>query len=264
MKRLFLPLLLGASTFTLLQPIHAAVLSGNNNIVTGIGNGFNGANTSAVAATSTTFGYSDNSVGTSAASLADDFTLSSNSLVSSVSFFSYSTSTYPSPPVSPFTGATLSLWNAQPGTAGASVLFSSTTIGATGWTGAYRVASTTLTNAQRPVFFLTLDFPNVALNAGTYWASWAVTGVASPGVSASVFNPPLMNADGTQPAGNAIQSTNGGVTWIATTDASTLVTNGLPLTVNGTVVPEPSTVTLFALVGATLTAAAAVRRRSRA
>ncbi|MDQ2659443.1 MAG: hypothetical protein M3Y03_03385 [Verrucomicrobiota bacterium] len=187
------PLLILCAAALSVQFARADVLFDQSNITTGIGNGFNGANTSAIAANSASFGYTNNSTPTSGLNyqLAEDFSLSAQSLISSIVFYSYSTSTYPSPPTSPFTGATLNIWNAQPGTAGAAVIFSSSTLAMTAWTGVYRVQTTTLTNAQRPVFSLTMSFANISLAAGTYWAAWTVTGVAAPGNPASVFNPPL-------------------------------------------------------------------------
>jgi hypothetical protein len=130
------------------------------------------------------------------------------------------------------------------------------------WTGAYRVQNSTLTNAQRPVFTLTAGFSNIALVAGNYWATFAVTGVASPGTAGSVFTPPLMNTNGTQPAGNGIQSPDGGATWGQTFDTTTGATNRFPLTVTGTAVPEPSSVALFALSG--IGGLVALMRRRRA
>lgn len=247
-----------AASASWLTTAGAVTLFDSSNILTGTGNGANGANTSSIASTSTTYGYSENSVGTSTISLAEDFTLSSGSTVNLITFDAYSTSTYPANPTSPFTGATVNIWNAQPGTAGAVILFTSSTLATTAWTGIYRVTSTTLTNSQRPVFTLSVSFNNVALAAGNYWASWSVTSLVSPGVATSVFTPPLMNTDGTQPTGNAIQSTTGGASWIALTDASTGVTNRLPLTVAGNV-PEPGPMVWLSL--ATVGTVLVVRRR---
>ena len=259
MKR-FGSILLGLAALAApLTPASAVVtLYNNSNITTGVGNGLNGANTSAIALGDSAYGFTDNGV-TLTYALADDFTLSTASQVTQVTFDAYSTSTYPSPPTSPFTAATVSIWNAQPGTAGATVLFTSSTLAATAWTGVYRVQSTTLTNAQRPVFTLSVSFNNVPLVAGSYWASWSVTGVGSPGSTASIFDPPLMNTDGTQPTGNAIQSTDGGSTWAATADASSGATNRLPLAIVGNAVPEPAPAVWMALAGVLMTVV--IRRR---
>lgn len=255
MKSIGISLLIATASAALLTTAQAAVLSNNSNITTGTGNGFNGANTSAISATGTSFGYTVNSV-TLTYALADDFALPTLSTVSSVVVDAYSTSTYPSPPTSPFTAGTVNIWNAQPGTAGAAVLFTSTTLAATAWTGVYRVQSTALTGATRPVMSLSFSFPNVSLAAGTYWASYSITGIVAPGASGSIFTPPVMNTDGTLPVGNSIQSADGGTTWATIADVSAV---GLPLQVIGLAVPEPATVTLTILGG--LAATVAARRR---
>ena len=242
----------------------AAVLYNNSNITSGIGNGYNGANTSGIGATDTN-GYNENSFNNGAniqsrSQLAEDFSLSSTSLVTSVVFDGYSTSsTYPSPPVSPFTAGLVNIWSAQPGTPGAVVLFSSTTLATTAWTGVYRAPYTNLTDNQRPVFTLTFSFPGVALAAGSYWAAFAETGVTSPGSGLFGFSPPLLNTDGTQPAGNGIQSGDNGATWAATTNAGTGLQPRFPLLVNGSVVPEPTTITMMVCAGSA--ALIALRRR---
>ncbi len=262
MIRKLLPLLFCAFSFAS-QAANSAVLYDNSNIRTGTGNGFMGANTSAISAPQTAFGYGENGTTAPQVQLADQFTLASASTISSIVFNGYSTSTYPFPPTSPFTSATLNIWNAQPGQAGSVVLFTSNTLSMTAWTGVYRVTGTTLTNAQRPVMSLTMSFANVALMAGTYWASWTVTGVGAPGVSTSVFCPPVMNADGTTQAGNALQSLDSGATWAPVADPAGGLRPSVPLTVNGTAIPEPSTVGLMLLGGGGFLVGA-IRARRRA
>ncbi|MGI8821551.1 MAG: PEP-CTERM sorting domain-containing protein [Chthoniobacterales bacterium] len=247
MKRSLLPLVLSAIALVA-QSASAVTLYDNSNIRTGTGNGFMGADTSAIATGATIFGFSENGTGTPQVLLADRFTLASTSMISSISFDAYSTSNYPFPPVSPFTSASLSIYSGVPGSGGV-VLFTSNTLSMTAWTGIYRVTQTTLTNAQRPVMTLSMAFPNVSLAAGTYYAAWTVTGVAAPGNPGSIFNPPVMNPDGTLPVGTALQSIDGGTTWLALTDTGSGTRVSLPLTVNGTVVPEPSTIGLMFLCG---------------
>lgn len=260
MKRSLLFFLFSA-TAIFVQSSPADVLYDRSNIITGIGNGFNGSNTSAIATGANAFGFNQNGIGMTF-SLADRFVLGMDSMIASVAFNSYSTSNYPFPPPSPFTAATLNIWNAEPGTPGAVVLFTSNTLSMTAWTGVYRVTQTTLTNAQRPVMTLSMAFPNVSLVAGTYWASWTVTGIVPPGQAASVFSPPVMNSDGTLPTGTSVQSTDGGVTWAPTTDSASGIHVSVPLTINGTVIPEPSTTALIFVSGAAL-AIAAIRSRRR-
>jgi hypothetical protein len=250
MKQSFLSLLVclcATTAFSESAPASPAiVLYDNSNITTGIGNGFMGANTSTIAPGSGALGYSEDSVPFRTVQLGDQFILGSNSTISSIAFTGYSNSNYPFPPTSPFTSATLSIWNAQPGTGGAAVLFTSTTLSMTAWTGVYRVTSTAPTNAQRPVMSLSMAFPNVSLGAGTYWATWGITGIGAPGSTDSALDPPVMNPDGTLPPGNGIQSGDGGATWAPLIDGGHA---SVPITVNGTIVPEPSSMVLMMFGG---------------
>ena len=262
MIRKLLPLVVGATLLAAYSASAQSTLYSRFNTRTGTGNGFNGSDTSAIASNSNTFGYGVNGTGATQVHLADQFTLSAASFISGISFVAYSTSTYPFPPTSPFTGATMRIWNGTPGAAGSSVLFTSSTLSMTAWTGIYRVTSTTLTNAQRPIFSLTMGFGNVMLGAGTYYASWTVTGITAPGSSASIFQPMVMNPDGTMPMGTALQSTNSGTTWANLIDTTAQYQVSVPLMVTGTVVPEPSTVGLMLLGGGGL-AFGAIRARRR-
>ncbi len=226
----------------------SAVLYTNANFQTGTGNGFNGANTSIIPTTtpaSTTLGPGLNGTPsvTTPIHLGDRFTLTTAATISSIVFFPYSTSAaYPFPPTTPFTGATVRIWNGRPG-GGGTVVATSTTFGGSAWTGIYRVTSTTLTGATRPVFSLQTDFPNTPLAAGNYWATITVTGIVAPGTATSCFAPPVVNPNATFPTaypnGNtlveSVQSVDNQATW------NTPVADGgsgqalfIPIVVNGT------------------------------
>jgi len=263
MIRKLLPLVVGATLLAAYSASAQSTLYSRFNTRTGTGNGFNGADTSVIASNSNTFGFGVNGTGATQVMLADQFILPTASFISGISFVAYSTGTYPFPPASPFTGATMNIWNGVPGASGSSILFTSSTLSMTAWTGVYRVTSTTLTNAQRPVFSLTMGFNNVTLNAGTYYASWTVTGVAAPGNPASVFSPMVMNPDGTMPSGTALQSTNGGTSWANLIDTTAGYQISVPLAVTGTAVPEPSSIALMVLGGGSLVFGAIRARRRR-
>jgi hypothetical protein len=123
----------------------------------------------------------------------------------------------------------------------------------TAWTGVYRVTSATLMNAQRPVMSLKATFSNVPLSTGTYWISYTVTGIGAPGVTTSIFTPPMMNSNGSMPAGNAIQSTDGGTNWVAVADATTAATARVPLLIEGTSAAAPTTTTVSSSCQTTFT-----------
>lgn len=247
---------------------HAAVtvLYDASNITTGVGNGYNGANTSAVDFNDgfANYGFNDNSVGSSSFALADKFSLSSAATISTITFDVYSSSTYPNSPTSPITGAVLDIYSAAPASSNRSLLFSTTAIAATAWTGVYRVVDSNLTNATMPVFSVTMSLAGLSLPAGNnYWAAWAVTGVSAPGSTSSLYSPPRMNADGTTPNGLAefTASGIGSYTWGREIDPGPAASGvNFPLLVTGTMVPEPTSAALIALAG-TVAGAAAWRRR---
>jgi hypothetical protein len=121
------------------------------------------------------------------------------------------------------------------------ILFSSTTIGSNTFSGTHRVTTTTLTNAQRPIFGVEAAFTGVSLNPGSYWIDVNFNaGFAPP---ATVFDP-IDNRAELVP-GNALQFN--GTTWSAVSDAGVQVT--VPFQIQGTVVPEPTAICGVVLVG---------------
>jgi len=231
-------------------PVSAFVLSNQSNITTGIGAGFNGADISVRPADAFVMGFDHNSApGGNGSRAATSFTLSAEgNLISSVTVFSYSISDiYPSPPISPFTGISVNIWNGMPGTPGSTLLFSSSTLSSTSWTGIYRVPITNTQSTRRPVMEVSAGFGNVFLPAGTYWADWAITGVEAPGVSSDIYVPPLMNPDGSIYLGQAMGYDAGTGQWTQMFDINTPV--GLPLRIEGNAIPEPLTTTGWLLIG---------------
>lgn len=128
---------------------HADTLYDNSNFTTGIGNGFNGANTSVLGPGNPTYGWEVNSA-TATNLVADDFVLSTQADVEAIIVYAYnSNASQPYPPVFPFAGVTVSIWNTSPGMAG-SVLAMSTTVGSAEWTGIYRVSDSNLPAPSGP------------------------------------------------------------------------------------------------------------------
>ena len=118
-----------------------AVLYANSSLKTGTANGANGSDISQIAAGGTAFGQGMNGTGSPQVLLGDRFTLASASTVSSIVFFPYSTAAagaYGNPPTPPFTGATVSIWNGQPGSGG-TIVATSSTFGGSAWTGLYKI-----------------------------------------------------------------------------------------------------------------------------
>jgi hypothetical protein len=149
-----------------------------------------------------------------------------------------------------FTGATWSVISGDVNTG--TVVASGTSSVTNGGLVGYRVTPTTLTNTDRAIFAVQADVPDFNLAPGNYWLRWGLSGTLASGP----WQPPT--ADGV--VGNAAQS-------LANAAFATLVDAGdglgieLPFTIQGSVVPEPSTYAML------LAGAAAVlsitRRRQR-
>lgn len=218
-----------ASILAISSPAQAINLYSQTSIVTNPGAGFNGADASRIATGSGSFGFTATQ---GSFRLADDFTVPvSGWLVDSISVYAYRTGTYTYPPVSPFTGITLNIWNGVPG-GGGSIIASSNTLDSTNWTGIYRVTNTTLTNAQRPVMNVAAYFPNLLLTQGTYWADWSLT------AGGNLFAPPVMTTSGTLVTGNSRQFNVSTSTWGNTADGTSFIPVDLPFAVSGSI-PTP-------------------------
>jgi hypothetical protein len=150
-----------------------ATLYDNGPIVTHPGGGFGGANASALMSAfgGTIFGFGAQQVNGNR--MADDFVIPVGQQwkIDSICFFTYQTG---STTVSTITGADMNLWSgAMPGT---TLAGASSTIKSNQFSGAYRALDTTLTNNQRPVMVVEIDFGGLLLGAGQHWIDWAAAG----------------------------------------------------------------------------------------
>lgn len=230
----------------------AVTLWDNGTFVTGTGDGFGGANTSAIQAGHNSFGPNVNHAGPFA--LAENFTLSSASTLSSLTVFSYQTG---STTTSSFTAGAWAIYSAAPvnlTTGPLAGTLASTGAISSSFTNVYRVTPTTLTNSQRPIMQVTMDLGNLALGAGTYWVAWALSGTVASGPWGVPVTPVA--------SGDALQYTSTTGTF-ALVDQDTITagaqTTEMAFNIQGSVVPEPATMTAM-VVGV----AALLRRRKKA
>ena len=236
------------------------VLHDRSNVRTGIGNGAYGADTSSIAATASYPGYPFTHPLTPPVWVAAPFARSSLSLVNSVVVLADSTwPSYGVPPNSPFFGATMNIWNGQPGVAGSTIVASSNLLTDSRWTGIYRAGPADLTSELSPIMSLTLGFNDIALTGGIYYAAWSITLLVPGGTVYEAECPPVMNSDGTMPVGTALQTLDG-IQWTAIVDPGAGYQIGLPIEVTGTAVPDPDTNALMLLAGSTF-ALYTLRRR---
>ena len=115
----------------------------------------------------------------------------------------------------------------------------------------YRVSPTTLTNPDRAIFAINVDIPDVTLAPGSYWLRWGLAGSLASGP----WQPPT--ADGV--VGNAVQSL-ANAAFLPVVDAGDTLGVEFPFTIQGSVVPEPST---YAMLLAGAAAVLSITRRRR-
>ena len=180
----------------------------------------------------------------SPARIADNFTVSGPGWnLDSVRVFAYQTgATSPT-----LTSVRLELFNGSPAAGGTSLGSVSVAAGA-GSLVAYRQTNTGTSDTTRRIFSYDVSIDGLAaannLAPGTYWL--AVSGVGS--LASGPWAPPVAPRAGA-PDLNAVQATTtAGVTTYATIDDGGSPV-ALPFVLNGTLVPEPASLSVLALGG---------------
>jgi hypothetical protein len=172
--------------------------------------------------------------------LADDFTVTGGGgwNVQGIVLYAYMTSTaYTIPPLSPITGANVNIWDGSPGSPSSNIVASSNSMVSTGWTGVYRIFSTApLTNRERPVMFVHVDFAGQHLPQGTYWVDYQFSG--NIGGITTVWGPYIVEADAAgnsvTPPGDGLQRSDVGWHSLGTAPSTLPYAPGLPFAIVGT------------------------------
>ncbi len=204
---------------------------------------------------------------TGAFRLADDFTLSANSRIDTVTGYAYMTG---STDLQLFTTGTIRIWDGRPDLPTSNVLFGDTTTDRlidSAATNIYRLFATdgslvggvnNVPGTTRRVKSAVFDIGGLNLNAGTYWVDYQIAPVAP---LTSVFHPSVTLTDArNRPTDNAIQFTTAAA-WVPFLDTGSPaalpdLNQDLAFRIDG-VVPEPGALALVALSGVAL-----LRRRA--
>ncbi len=226
------------------------VLYFNGTFTTGVGNGANGSNTSALQGSESTFGFGAQAGVPNI--VADDFSIAAGDkwTITGIGVYAYQTGATIQTPTINGLGTLIA---AAPGTPGAPVVPTVNT-----FTNVYRVTGTTLTNATRPIFLVKVTGLNIVIDNSTgtsalsQWLSWDMTGTLASGPWAV----PTAAA-----SGNAMQNA-GGAGFLPATDTGSGQVKDLAFEICGTrtSVPEPGT---FLAIGAGVAALAVARRRRK-
>ncbi len=159
--------------------------------------------------------------------IADDFVVPTGQTwtITGLRFFGYQTG---STTTSTFTGLTVRILNGAPPTG--TVVFGDMTtnrLTSTGFSSIYRTFNTvvpptcggapTAAATNRPIMELNADGLNIVLTAGTYWLDWSYTGSGVSGPWCPLTT--VLDTRAANPAANALQSVNLGVTYVAVADA---------------------------------------------
>lgn len=207
-----------------------AILFDNGPLLTHSGTGVGGADESwlQTAAGMGTYGFGhqvafDNRI-------SDQFTIPAGETwdLTQITFFAYQTG---APTTSTITAVNLQIWDAMP--PGGTVVWGDTStniMANTAWTNIYRVLDTdTGVASNRAIMANTVAVP-LTLGEGTYWLDWQSDGSLTSGPWA-----PPVTIMGSTTTGDALQSTDGGLTYPAVVDGGTLTGQGFPFVVEGDV-----------------------------
>ncbi|MBS1705792.1 MAG: PEP-CTERM sorting domain-containing protein [Armatimonadetes bacterium] len=220
----------------------SAPLWSNGPYLTGSGDGYAGANTSTWTVFDTSSGPVASNIGcnNSYYRVIEDFEIASGQQWKLDQFVSYafrSTSSSAVPPPSTFNSAYVAIYTSDPIAGSAPVFgdFVTNRYQSSGWTGAYRVSSSNLTDYFRPIMEVRADLSFVpTLGSGKYWIEYGLKTTSATSAVYAVGVSPVLN-------GNAYQrqvSNNQLFAWAPVETAFEL---------HGSAVPEPSSI--FAVAG---------------
>jgi len=208
------------------------MLYDNGPFVTNPGGGAGGADFSFLEAPNTTLGFGAQL--TSGNRMADDFDVPAGGWdIDSIIVFCYQTG---STTTSTITAVNLQIWDGEPGTTGATVVWGDQTTNImvdTYWSNCYRGSN--LAATDRPIMRNVAGTTGLSLDEGTYWVDYQFDGTGSSGPWA---NP--ITISGQLETGNAIQYTQTAGDWNPAFDNGSGLQQGMPFLIYGTGATPPT------------------------
>ena len=208
-----------------------AILADSSQLISHPGQGFGGADASAITTPGTLYGYGNN--GALSYWMGDDFVVPAGFKwkIDSIKFFTYQTG---STTTSTITGSKLAIFtgnNSNPDSTGSSFAAGDTVtsrLKSTYFTNIYRVTNTALTGNTRPIMAV-VDTLSKELMPGTYWLAFNFTGSLASGPWA-----PPRTILGQPATGNSKQK-QPGVGWVNGVDGAN--PQGIPFVIYGSAIP---------------------------
>lgn len=163
--------------------------------------------------------------------VADDFTLTFETIITSMVFYAYQTGG----PSNSVNEVYVQIWDGDPSSGTASVIWGDRTTNVSGGvvsSNAYRDLESSPGDTSREIQLVTATIPNLILNPGTYWVEYGFAGIGTSGPWA----PPIAIL-GTTTTGNALQGDINLNTWAPIVDGGTSTGQGMPFQIYG----EPAT-----------------------
>jgi len=201
-------------------PDSKGMLYDNGPFVTNLGGGPGGTDYSLLEAPNTTWGFGAQLANGNR--LADDFDVPAGGWeIDSIIVFCYQSF---SGNTSTITTVNLQIWDGEPGTAGAAVIWGDATTNImtdTYWSNCYRGSS--LTNTDRPIMRNVAGITGLSLDEGTYWVDYQFDGTAA----SAPWAPPITIA-GQIETGTAIQYTTTAGAWGPALDNGSGLQQGMP------------------------------------
>ena len=198
----------------------------NGPFITGIGDGFNGADTSEIEAGFGTFGFGTQG-GTINNRIADDFPVPAGNSMAPTAlvwrFYQTGGTT-----AGTLTGINVNIWDDDPLNLGVAAQNGpANSFVSQVWSGAYRVTSTNLLTNNRPIIDVTADMTWAnPLGTGSYWVDVSGEGSLTSGPWSPPTNP-------STPTDNARQFLGSSATWVAILDGLSGLPNDFPFDICG-------------------------------